>query len=158
MTPGRGAAFLLNLISVRRGTTIKHSRPFVRVPWLQARCAAKTKPTYSTCVYRKSDSAILVMKAAKDRSRCGDAHVLNRPMKRGILVQRAVNSRLIIISGIVAKDPAQVRLSKYDHVVETFPSDRADQSLHVPICHGEPGAMGLSRIPMARNRRVTAAP
>jgi transposase len=27
-----------------------------------------------------------------------------------------------------------------------------------PFCQGEPGAMGLSRIPMARNRRVTAAP
>jgi hypothetical protein len=26
--------------------------------------------------------------------------------------------------------PAQVRLPKYDHVVETFPSDGADQSLH----------------------------
>jgi hypothetical protein len=26
-----------------------------------------------------------------------------------------------------------------------------------PFCQGEPGAMGLSRIPIARNRRVTAA-
>jgi hypothetical protein len=26
-----------------------------------------------------------------------------------------------------------MRLPKYDHVVETFPSDRADRSLHVPI-------------------------
>jgi hypothetical protein len=44
-----------------------------------------------------------------------------------------MNSRLIIIGGILPKDPAQVRFPKYDHVVETFPSDRADQSLHVPI-------------------------
>jgi hypothetical protein len=27
-----------------------------------------------------------------------------------------------------------------------------------PFCHGYPGAMGLSRMPKARNRRVTAAP
>ena len=27
-----------------------------------------------------------------------------------------------------------------------------------PFCHGEPGAIGLSRIPMARNRWVTVAP
>jgi hypothetical protein len=54
-------------------------------------------------------------------------------MERGIFVERAMNSRFIIIGGICAKDPAQVRLPKYDHVVETFPSDRADQSLHVPI-------------------------
>jgi hypothetical protein len=65
-------------------------------------------------------------------------------MERGIFVERAMNSRLIIIGGILAKDPAQVRLAKYDHVVETFPSDRADQSFHVPyaFCQGEPGAMG----------------
>ena len=44
-----------------------------------------------------------------------------------------MNSRLIIIGDILPKDPAQVRLPKYDHVVETFPSDRADQSLRVPI-------------------------
>ena len=47
----------------------------------------------------------------------------------GILVQRAMNPRFIIIRSIPTQDPAQVRLSKYDHVVETFPSDRADQSL-----------------------------
>jgi len=38
-----------------------------------------------SCVYRKSDSTILVMKAAKDGPWCDDAEVLNRPMKRGIL-------------------------------------------------------------------------
>jgi hypothetical protein len=27
-----------------------------------------------------------------------------------------------------------------------------------PFCQGEPGAMGLSRMPMARNRRVTSVP
>jgi hypothetical protein len=69
-----------------------------------------------------------------------------------------MNSRFIIIGGILAKDPAQVRLPKYDHVVETFPSDRADQSLRVPILPRRARAMGLSRMPMARNRRGTAAP
>ena len=27
-----------------------------------------------------------------------------------------------------------------------------------PFCHGEAGAVGLSRMPMARNRRVTTLP
>ena len=27
-----------------------------------------------------------------------------------------------------------------------------------PFCQGEPGAMGLSRMPMARNRCMTATP
>src|SRR5262249_12075053 len=47
------------------------------------------------CVYRKSDSAILVMKAAEDRLGCDDAEALNRPMEWGILVQRAMNARFI---------------------------------------------------------------
>ena len=54
-------------------------------------------------------------------------------MERGVLVQRAMNPRFIIVAGILPQDSAQARLPKYDHVVETFPSDRADQSLRVPI-------------------------
>jgi hypothetical protein len=73
------------------------------------------------------------MKAAEDRLGCDDAEALNRPMEWGILVQRAMNARFIIIRGIPTQDPAQVRLPKYDHVVETFPSDRADQSLDVRV-------------------------
>ena len=95
------------------------------------------------CACRKSDSAILVVKAAEDRLRCDDAEVLNRPMKWGILVQQAMNARFIIIRGIPTQDPAQVRLPKYDHVVETFPSDRADQSLDVRIL---PRRSGSSRL------------
>jgi hypothetical protein len=34
---------------------------------------------------------------------------------------------------ISAQDPAQVRFAEHNHMVETFPSDRADQSLDVHI-------------------------
>src|SRR5205823_14628213 len=85
------------------------------------------------CACRKSDSAILMMKATKDRLGCDGPDALNRPMERGVLVQRAMNARFIIISGKLAQDPAQVRLPEHDHVVETFPSDRADQSLDVRV-------------------------
>src|SRR5258708_4387251 len=44
-----------------------------------------------------------------------------------------MNARRIVIKGIFAQDPAQVRFPEYDHVVETLPPDRADQSLHVRI-------------------------
>jgi hypothetical protein len=74
-----------------------------------------------------------MMKAAKDRLGCDGADALNRPMERGILAQRAMNARFIIISGKLAQDPAQMRLPEHDHVVETFPSDRADQSLDVRV-------------------------
>src|SRR5258705_12204327 len=64
-------------------------------------------------------------------------------MEWGILVQRAMNARFIIIRGIPTQDPAQVRLPKHDHVVETFPSDRADQSLDVRVL---PRRSGSSRL------------
>src|SRR5258708_3532536 len=54
-------------------------------------------------------------------------------MERGILLKGSMNSRFVIIGSILAQDPAQVHLPEHDHVVETFPSDRADQSLHVRI-------------------------
>src|SRR5262245_40519862 len=73
------------------------------------------------------------MKAAKERLGCDDAEALDRPMEWGILVRRAVNPRFIIIRGILAQDPAQLRLPKYDHVVETFPSDRTHQPLDVRV-------------------------
>src|ERR1700746_475530 len=74
---------------------------------------------------------------------CDDAEALNRPMEWGILVQRAMNARFIIIRGIPTQDPAQVRLPKYDHVVETFPSDRADQSLDVRVLPRRSGSSWL---------------
>ena len=40
-----------------------------------------------SCVYRKLDSAILVMKSAEDGRRCDAADVLDRAMDRSVLVQ-----------------------------------------------------------------------
>src|SRR5262249_25018460 len=97
-------------------------------------------PSYHRCVYRKSDSAVLVMKAAKERLGCDDAEALDRPMEWGILVQRAMNARFVIIRGILAQDPAQVRLPKHDQVVETFPADRTDQPLDVRVLPRRSGA------------------
>ena len=84
-----------------------------------------------------------MMKATKDRLGCDGPDALNRPMERGVLVQRAMNARFIIISGKLVQDPAQVRLPEHDHVVETFPSDRADQSLDVRVL---PRRSGSSRL------------
>src|SRR6202043_2925673 len=60
-------------------------------------------------------------------------------MERGVLVQRSMGPRHIIIGGISAEDPAQVRFAKHDHVVETFAADRADESLNVSILPGRSG-------------------
>jgi len=46
----------------------------------------------TSCVYQKSDSAILVMKTTENRSRRDDSEALNRARERGIFAQRAMNS------------------------------------------------------------------
>jgi len=77
--------------------------------------------------------AILVMKAAEMRSRCDGAERLNRPMNGSVLAQSPMSPRFIVVGGKLANDPAQMGLTEHDHEVETFPSDRADQSLRLPI-------------------------
>src|SRR5262249_38428967 len=62
------------------------------------------------------------------------------------------------IRGIPTQDPAQVRLPKYDHVVETFPSDGADQPLDVRILPRRSGCSRLGPMPMARNRCLKIGP
>ena len=59
-----------------------------------------------TCACRKLDSAILVMKAAENRSRCDGAEPLNRPMNGSVLVQSPMSPRFIIVGGKLAKDSA----------------------------------------------------
>ena len=54
------------------------------------------------------DSAILVMKAAENRSRCDGAEPLNCPMNGSVLAQSSMSPRFIIVGGKLAKDPAQM--------------------------------------------------
>src|SRR5436853_7921694 len=66
-------------------------------------------------VYRKSDSAIMVMKAAEDGRRYDAAHVLDGAINRSVLVERPMSSQLIInnkrhtssVSGASALRPKQ---------------------------------------------------
>src|SRR5262245_34005571 len=74
-----------------------------------------------------------------------------------------MNARFIIIRGVPSQDPAQVRFPKYDHVVETFPSDRADQPLDVWAL---PRRLGSSRLvpnahgtqPLPEDRTIRSVP
>jgi len=51
------------------------------------------------CLYRKSDSAIMVMKSAEDGRRYDAAHVLDGAMDRSVLVERPMRPQLVIIGG-----------------------------------------------------------
>src|SRR5437016_6220152 len=63
-------------------------------------------PKQRTCLYRKLDSAIMVMKSAEDGRRYNVAHVLDGAMDRSILVERPMSPQLIIVGGILRQNPA----------------------------------------------------
>src|SRR3981081_1480899 len=58
------------------------------------------------CLYRKLDSAIVMMKSAEDRHSCDAAYVLDGAMDRSVFAKRPMSPQLVIISGILRQDPA----------------------------------------------------
>jgi hypothetical protein len=58
------------------------------------------------CLYRKLDTAIMMMKSAEDRHSCDAAYVLDGAMDRSVFAKRPMSPRLIIISGILRQKPA----------------------------------------------------
>jgi hypothetical protein len=58
------------------------------------------------CLYRKLDSAIMVMKSTEDRHRCDAAYVLDGAMDRSVFAKRPMSPQLVIISGILRQNPA----------------------------------------------------
>ena len=65
---------------------------------------AMTGPT--ACLYRKLDSAIMMMKSAEHRPRGDAAYVLDGAMDRSVFAKRPMSPQLVIISGIFRQDPA----------------------------------------------------
>jgi hypothetical protein len=49
-------------------------------------------------------------------------------MEWGVLAQRSMSPRFIIIARIGLQVPAQVRLAQYDQMVERVTTDRPDQA------------------------------
>jgi len=77
-----------------------------------------------------------VVKAAENGLWCDGTETLNRAMERGVLVQRSMGPRLIIVGSVRTYDSAQVRLTEYDHVVQAFSADRANEPLNVSVLPG----------------------
>ena len=65
---------------------------------------------------------------------------------------------VIVIACVRLQNLAQMHLAQGNDVVHTFTPDRPDQPFGKAILPGEASAVGLSRMPMARNRRVTTLP
>jgi hypothetical protein len=70
----------------------------------------------------------MVMQSADERMEADAADPLNWARERRIFAQRSVRSGLIIVGGVFAQDPAQVRFAQDDNMVDTLVTDRSDQS------------------------------
>ncbi len=68
-----------------------------------------------------------------------------------------MGSDTVVIVSIGFQNSAQMRLAQDNDVVQTLAPDRSDQPFGKAILPGEAGAVGLSRMPMARNWRVATA-
>src|SRR3982074_819252 len=77
-------------------------------------------------------------------------------MERGVLVQRSMGPRLIIVGGILRQNPAQVRFTEHDEVVDTFAPDRAKKALAVGIFPR--GACGGGLVTDAHGAQSTGEP
>jgi hypothetical protein len=69
-----------------------------------------------------------------------------------------MRSDTVVIFGVRFEYPAQMRLAQNNDVVHTLTPDRSDQPFGKAILPGRSWSVGLSRMPMARNRRVTTLP
>ena len=54
-------------------------------------------------------------------------------MDWGIFVQRQVSPDRVVVRGISFEGAAEMGLAEHDDVVETLPSDRADQPFDVSV-------------------------
>src|SRR6476646_6834147 len=100
----------------------------------------------------------MVVQSLDDRQRENGPDRLDGWGLGRVLAQRQVCSDAIVVTRVRAQHMAQMTLAKHDYMIKPLASDRADQSLRMPLSHGDRGAVGLSRMPIARTRRVNASP
>ena len=81
-------------------------------------------------------SAVMMMKSADDRLSGELAEPLDRPMARRTLIQGQMRSEFVVIVSIDGKDTTQRGVAEDDDAIEAFPTDRADQPLHMPVLPG----------------------
>ena len=64
------------------------------------------RPAPDPCLYRKLDSAIMMMKSTEDRHSCDAAYVLDGAMDRSVFAKRPMSPQLVVVGSILRKDPA----------------------------------------------------
>jgi hypothetical protein len=73
---------------------------------------------------------------AESKSPCECRTTFDRAASWGVLRQPQMRAILVIVIEVGLQDAAQARFIEDDHVIQTLPSNRSDQSLHVRILPG----------------------
>ena len=100
----------------------------------------------------------MMVQTGQDWDRDNDTGPLHRPTQGRILAQRQVRAHLIVVRSIRRKNLPQVRLAKDQHPVHTLAAHGAKRRSTYAFCHGDPGEIGRSRIPMALTRDLKTGP
>ena len=66
-------------------------------------------------------------------SECDTPDGLRRSMERGILVERKVRARPIVVGGVIRQQMAEVPFSQHHDMVEALAPDRANQPFDMPV-------------------------
>ena len=101
-----------------------------------AQSGSSAKPRPATCACRKSNSRVLVMQTAEDRSAFDAPNGLNEASDGCVLAKGKMRARCIVVLHVARQYMTQVPLSENDDVVKAFLADRADQALRTAILPG----------------------
>jgi hypothetical protein len=82
------------------------------------------------CPYLKSNPGILMMETAEDRATDNIPDPLGTARDRGILVQRQVRARAVVVAHVREQHVAQMTFAEDHDMINAFPADRSDQ----PFC------------------------
>jgi hypothetical protein len=98
------------------------------------------------------------VKATQDGFRHDAPKRLHRPAARCIRAKGEMRANIVVVAGVGRKHVAKMGFAEDHDVIETFPTDRADEPLYVTVL---PWLARCDRsVPdaMAWSRRVTRAP
>ena len=74
-----------------------------------------------------------MMKSTEDRPSSDFTEPLNGTKKRYVLGECKMRPDIVVVVAVSPEDPAQMGFAEDDDVIEAFPTDRADQPLHMAI-------------------------
>ena len=73
---------------------------------LEAELEQFTMDARRSCLYRKLNSAIMLVEATHDRLRCDATFVLDSTMDWSVFAKRSMSPQLVVVGSILRQDPA----------------------------------------------------